>query len=57
MFDLNQRYNRRYTQCYDRLIVAPIHITNMHITVYHTNGRSIRKMIGVVVNRLVGIRQ
>ena len=29
--------------------------SNMYIPVYHTNGRSIQNMIGVVVNPLVGM--
>ena len=47
MFDLNrrpiiQRIGRRFR-------------SNMYIPVYHTNGRSIKNMIGVVKNRLVGM--
>ena len=47
MFDLNRRaiiprIGRRF-------------ITNIYIPVYHTNRRSIKNMIGVVVNRLVGM--
>ena len=47
MFDLNQqaiiqRIGRRFR-------------SNMYIPVYHTNGRSIKNMIGVVVNRLAGM--
>ena len=30
-------------------------ILNMYIPASHTNGRSIKHMIGVVVNRLVGM--
>ena len=29
--------------------------SNMYIPVYHTNGRSIKNKIGVVINRLVGM--
>ena len=35
-------------------IVPPIHISR-YILVYHTNGRSVKNMIGVIVNRLVGM--
>ena len=52
MFDLNQRYNRHYNWCYKRPIVAPIYV---YIPGYHTNGRSLENMIGVVVNHLVGV--
>ena len=50
MFDLNRRYNQ--------LIVALIErrfILNMYIPVSHTNWQPIQNMIGVVVNRLVGM--
>ena len=36
------------------LIVAPIQI-NMYILVSHTNGRSIKNTIDMVMNRLVGM--
>ena len=52
MFDLNRHYNRS--------IVPPAERTadcrsNMYIPVYHTNGRSIKNTIGVVMNCLVGM--
>ena len=46
MFDLNRRY--------DPPIVLPIQI-KLYIPVCPTNRRPIRNMIGVVMNRLVGM--
>ena len=47
MFNVNRRYNPPYNR--------PILRFNTYIQVSHTNGRSIKNMIGVVVNRLVGM--
>ena len=40
---------RLYRRLYRRLVL------NLYIPVYHTNGRSIKNMIGVVLSRLVGM--
>ena len=52
MFDMNRQYSRPIVAPIVALIVSR---SNMYITVYHTNKRSIKDTIGVVVNRLVGI--
>ena len=54
MFNLNQctnhpRIDRFYGQLPQQFIFKP------YILPLHTNGRSIKNMIGVVVNRLVGM--
>ena len=54
MFDLDRQYNR----CCNRRYNWPLYrrfILNMYISVYHTNQRPIKNMIGVVMNRLVGM--
>ena len=45
MFDMNRRYNHSMGQLK----------LNMYNLVSHTNKRSVKDMIGVVVNRLVGM--
>ena len=47
MFDLNRHYNQRYNQP----IVALIHIELIRS---HTNGRSMKNTMAVVINCLVG---
>ena len=42
MFDLNRQYNRRSR-------------SNMYIPVSHTNGRSIKNTLGVVMHHLLGV--
>ena len=56
MFDLNGRYNQRYNQPIMALQLAhcsTICRLNMDIPVCHTNVRSIKNTIGMVMNRLV----
>ena len=51
-FDINRRYNRPIVPTAD---CTADYKLNLCISVYHTNRRPIKNMIGVVMNRLVGM--